>query len=320
MITKALSISAILLTLICCLEKKALPLETSANNTNSKPGPKPTIFSNYLLDTARAYTDFNSMNKYRDSIETAFWDFKDSINKSNPKEELSYQLDSLSVLNQNLYTYQIFKFLESTDLKQEHLMLLTFNPDFSTVITPEDRIRAYNRFPKDVKQSRLGLEIFDKLQVALTRDIGTSLDFLRDYKVSQKDGSLIAINALLDSKYEKYLLVFGASWCGPCRFENQLLKRRLSSIDTTNIKIIGISVDESREKWLKMVDKDKCPWVMLKDTGGLEKGLAKALKVKELPTNILIDGELKVIDRQTNIEIVLKSIMISKINGEQIEK
>lgn len=261
----------------------------------------------FTLDTTLGFTNYDSLYNYRVRVDTKLWKFRDSVFKSN-NEELQYRIDSIKFLNEDLHVYQVFKFLKATEKKQNNLFLLAVGLDFSTIVSIDDRIQLFNQFPKQARESALGVKVINEIKKRVPKNLGIKISSINNLMLKQVDGSTVTLKSLLSRPYQNYLLVFGASWCSPCRYESQLLKQRLSSIDTTSLKIIGISVDERNEKWLNMVNKDKCPWTTVRDAGGLDAGLAKALQVNSLPSNILLDKNHNMIDRQINIELILRKL------------
>lgn len=66
-------------------------------------------------------------------------------------------------------------------------------------------------------------------------------------------------SAILDSKYKKHLVVFWASWCGPCREEIPLLNKMYSKKDES-LEFISISIDEDKNAWKKALNEEKMDW------------------------------------------------------------
>jgi len=56
------------------------------------------------------------------------------------------------------------------------------------------------------------------------------------------------------------MLVFWASWCGPCRMEIPQLKSLYANFEQTGIVIKSISIDEDSLNWKKAVKEEKMPW------------------------------------------------------------
>lgn len=271
------------------------------------------FFNKYMIDTALVFLSFEKMNKYRDSLELIRWTEKDSGKILNGKiSDFEFKMDSIKYLNQDYYTYLIFKYLKSADKIKSNLFLVDFNTDFSTLISPSQRLDMFNKFPKDIRESEQGKIMEKELDALHVRNIGQNMSLFGDPSLHKPDGSLVHLSTILGTSHEKYLLVFGASWCSPCRYENRLLKRRISLVDTTKIKIIGISIDEDSDKWLKMVETDNSPWLVVRDEGGLKAGFAKALQIQGVPTNILLDKNHKILEVETNIELILARLDIQK--------
>lgn len=270
--------------------------------------PPDTTYRRFMADTSLRFQTTEELTRYRVQRDKAFREYKERALSKAHNSNLEFELDSVGYHNQDLFAYLIFKFLEGTEKNQKNLFLVLFNHDLSKIITPEERLAMFNQFPASVRESQQGKDVLKKITLLSSSDGNRAVQALST-TLKKPDGSAVALKDLLSSSHKKYLLVFGASWCGPCRYENRLLKKRLSLIDTTQIKIIGISVDESETKWLKMLKDDDCPWTQVKDAGGVEAGLYKLLQVKTLPGNLLLDENKMVIDEQTNIELILSAII-----------
>jgi thiol-disulfide isomerase/thioredoxin len=67
---------------------------------------------------------------------------------------------------------------------------------------------------------------------------------------------------VLDTKFKKHLVVFWASWCGPCRQEIPSLKKMYPKYKNT-IEFVSISIDEKNSLWQKALDKEQMSWKQL---------------------------------------------------------
>lgn len=91
------------------------------------------------------------------------------------------------------------------------------------------------------------------------------------------------------------LVVFWASWCRPCRAEHPDFNRFYKSYKANGLQIVSISLDKSKEAWMKAIAKDHLIWPQLIDLKNFEGELAKHYGIGPLPSNFLLDQDRKII-------------------------
>lgn len=96
-------------------------------------------------------------------------------------------------------------------------------------------------------------------------------------------------------KHDYTLLNFWASWSRKSREENPELVKIYNKYNKKGFEIVGVSLDEDNALWKKAVKEDKLSWTQLCDFKKWESSSAQTYMIKEVPSNILIDREGKII-------------------------
>lgn len=113
-----------------------------------------------------------------------------------------------------------------------------------------------------------------------------------DFTMNDTEGKPFTLSQLKG----KYVLVdFWASWCGPCRGENPNVVAAYNQFKNKNFTILGVSLDENKEKWLQAIKADKLKWKQVSDLKGWENATVSLYGYDGIPYNVLIDPQGKII-------------------------
>jgi len=93
----------------------------------------------------------------------------------------------------------------------------------------------------------------------------------------------------------KYVLLdFWAAWCGPCRSANPHIVRLYNQYKDRGFEIVGISLDNNKEAWIRAISEDNLTWPQMSDLKRFESEAAAMYNVGSIPYIVLLDKEGKI--------------------------
>jgi peroxiredoxin len=151
--------------------------------------------------------------------------------------------------------------------------------------------KRYQSLSPEVQQSIYGKYIGEQIEIGKIGAVGSeAMDF------TQNDTSGKPIS--LSSFKGKYVLVdFWASWCKPCRMENPNLLEAYERFKEKNFTVLGVSLDRSREAWIKAIQDDRLGWAQVSDLKFWNNAVAMQYRIQQIPQNVLIDPNGKIVGK-----------------------
>jgi peroxiredoxin len=100
-----------------------------------------------------------------------------------------------------------------------------------------------------------------------------------------------------------------------CRAEHPERNKVNERYKEKDMEMVGISIDEDRDRWVKAVAKDKLQWPQLSDLrrpSGIRDCYGLIETAEGIPFNILIDKDRKVVHKKVSLkhlETILKGLL-----------
>jgi thiol-disulfide isomerase/thioredoxin len=113
-----------------------------------------------------------------------------------------------------------------------------------------------------------------------------------DFDVTSVDGKPLSIAS---HKGKVVLVDFWATWCPPCRAEIPNVVKIYQQYHDKGFDIIGVSLDQDKDKLLNFTKEQKMTWPQYFDGQGWSNKLAVKYGVESIPATFLLDGDGKII-------------------------
>lgn len=106
-----------------------------------------------------------------------------------------------------------------------------------------------------------------------------------DFTLKTKEGEDISFAEII-AQNKVTMVDFWASWCGPCRHENPIVKAAYEQFHELGFDVISVSVDLDDAAWRQAVVEDELPWTQVRDT---EHKVGEDYMIYYIPANFLYD-------------------------------
>lgn len=191
---------------------------------------------------------------------------------------IQYQREKFIAINYTNNAAAVILYLNLSEFRSDKLKLKTL----------------YAKLDKKVQDSPVGRRVSAFITSLDACGVG---DRFTDFELADQADRSIAISSL---KGKYFLIEFWTTWCGPCRGELPTLSKAYEKYKTKGFEILSISLDNSRQQWIKALEKQKTPWLQtiiknserFKDNlAPFESDVAKAYSILYVPANYLVNTE-----------------------------
>jgi peroxiredoxin len=136
------------------------------------------------------------------------------------------------------------------------------------------------------------ITIKERLEAKKTVSVGRKAPL---FTMNDANGNPVSLSSKIGPKL--LLLDFWAGWCKPCREENPNLVKVYKEFHKKGFDILSVSLDRSKEEWLKAVKADKLEWTQVSDMKYKSNAAAQLYLVNSIPANFLLDETVTIIGK-----------------------
>lgn len=261
----------------------------STINAASFSGPANASFKNFMLEMQKRRENFMAAAESASQYELAH------PNDSSIDQRRQAVLDIANKANDYISAY-----IDTVKSPTLAMFIMGYSGDLDTAKMRQVTTQLKKRFP-DHKGIHALINRYEQSIAAAPKINEPNLSkntaegaIAPDITLNDPSGKPVSISSFKG----KYLLVdFWASWCGPCRAANPHMVELYKKYKSKNLAVLGISLDEDKDAWVKAIAKDKLDWAQMSDLKGWNSEAAVLYGVEAIPHTILIDPSGKIVAR-----------------------
>ena len=217
------------------------------------------------------------------TIRTQMKNETDKVAKDKLQADLAYQYDSLFYPMRKAFARKYNNTILAAEFLSAGTGELTYS-DMKALLASLDPQTPENWYTNRLKK---------RCEILRQTDIG---QVLPNFTLPDTAGKAVMFSSL---RGNIVLVDFWASWCAPCRAENQNVLKLYQQYNKSGFTVISVSIDEKREKWIEAINHDKLPWWHVSSLTGWDCPVANRLGVaygmSGVPYTLLVGRDGKVI-------------------------
>ncbi|MEO6682758.1 MAG: TlpA disulfide reductase family protein [Ginsengibacter sp.] len=233
------------------------------------------------LKGSKAHKEHLALQRQFQPVYDKLEKIKDRQNVIKDKKSPEYEALALELRE----GFQDLRPVEETFIRANTKSWVSWNimADKSMIADPELYRELYGLFGTKFTNTEDGYRLKENIESAYATQIGQPAPL---FSQADTEGKLLSL-ASLKGKY--VLIDFWASWCGPCRVENPFVVKAYHQFKDKNFEILGVSLDDKKDAWLKAIKEDELPWLHVSDLKAWKNEVAVQYYIGAVPQNLLLD-------------------------------
>jgi peroxiredoxin len=244
-----------------------------------------------IIKGADKKVEGSKKSEWVNSIDALIEKSKADIGQLNQEAGMANQQGDAGTLQAIIDEYNAMMIRQIATIKS---IVRESNPSLAAIyglnyLDPESEFQFYDSIiskTHDVMPEHFWVKEFkDNLEVARKLAIGQPAP---DFTLNTPEGNPMSLS---DFRGKYVLIDFWAAWCRPCRVENPNVVRAYQKYGGDQFEILGVSLDRTREAWIKAIEEDGLTWKHVSDIQYFNSAAAQLYNITAIPATYLIDPQ-----------------------------